>query len=73
MLFDEQGLMPFLLSYAVAFNAIPAARWLFNKRENAKIEERNRSRRRWAEAAKNGSSIVRRKLKAAKAMATKLK
>lgn len=35
MLFHEQGLLPFLLSYAVAFNAVPAARWLFNKRENA--------------------------------------
>lgn len=68
-----QGALPFLLTYAVALNVIPVARWLVNKRENAKIEERNFLRRKWAEAGRSGSAVVRRKLKAAKTMATDLK
>eukprot|EP00903_Cladosiphon_okamuranus_P014661 g13591.t2 len=68
-----QGALPFLLTYAVALNVIPAVRWLVNKKENAKIEERNFLRRKWAEAGRSGSVVVQRKLKAAKSMATDLK
>lgn len=68
-----QGALPFLLTYAVALNVIPAVRWLVNKKENAKIEERNFLRRKWAEAGRSGSAVVQRKLKAAKTMATDLK
>lgn len=70
---ETQGALPFLLTYAVALNVIPAARWLVNKRENAKIEERNFLRRKWAEAGRSGGAVVQRKLKAAKTMATGLK
>lgn len=68
-----QAATPFLLAYAVALNAIPAVRWVLNKRENAKIEERNSARRRWALAAKSGGAVVDRKLKAAKSMTQALK
>lgn len=65
--------MPLLLTYAVALNVIPAARWLVNRRVNARIEERNFLRRKWAEAGRSGSAVVRRKLKAAKTMTTDMK
>ncbi|CAN0396794.1 unnamed protein product, partial [Scytosiphon promiscuus] len=64
---------PFLLTYAVALNAIPAVRWVFNKRENAKIQERNFLRRKWAEAGRGGGAAVQRKLRAAKEMTTDMK
>lgn len=68
-----QGAMPFLLTYAVALNAIPLVRWLVNKRTNAKIEERNFLRRKWAEVGRSGGPAVKRKLKAAKTMTTDMK
>ncbi|CAN0237810.1 unnamed protein product [Pylaiella littoralis] len=68
-----QGAMPFLLTYAVALNAIPLVRWLVNKRTNAKIEGRNFLRRKWAEAGRSGGPAVKRKLKAAKTMTTDMK
>ncbi|CAM9902010.1 unnamed protein product, partial [Hapterophycus canaliculatus] len=68
-----QGALPFLLTYAVALNAIPAIRWVVNKRENAKIQERNFLRRKWADAGRSGASAVQRKLRAAKKMTTDMK
>lgn len=65
--------MPFLLSYAVAFNAIPLVRWIFNRRINSQIDERNKYRRQWATVARNGGVQVERKLKAAKKMNKDLK
>jgi hypothetical protein len=38
---------PFLLIYAILFNAIPLARSFWIKRENQNIRERNRARRSW--------------------------
>ncbi|CAN0083410.1 unnamed protein product [Ectocarpus fasciculatus] len=68
-----QGALPFLLTYAVALNVIPAVRFVLNKRENAKIEGRNFLRRKWAEAGRSGGAVVSRKLKAAKTMTTDMK
>ncbi|CAM9807871.1 unnamed protein product [Ectocarpus sp. 6 AP-2014] len=67
------GALPFLLTYAVALNVIPAVRFVLNKRENAKIEGRNFLRRKWAEAGRSGGAVVSRKLKAAKTMTTDMK
>lgn len=69
----RQSAMPFLLTYAVALNVIPAVRWVLNKRDNASIEARNSARRRWALLGKNGGETVERKLKAAKSMTQALK
>jgi hypothetical protein len=38
---------PFLLAYAILFNAIPLARSFWIKQENQKIKGRNRARRSW--------------------------
>ncbi|CAN0259741.1 unnamed protein product, partial [Ectocarpus sp. 4 AP-2014] len=67
------GALPFLLTYAVALNVIPAVRFVLNKRENAKIEGRNFLRRKWADAGRSGGAVVSRKLKAAKTMTTDMK
>mmetsp|Transcript_60726 Transcript_60726/g.166767 ORF Transcript_60726/g.166767 Transcript_60726/m.166767 type:complete len:295 (-) Transcript_60726:140-1024(-) len=37
-----------LLAYGLAFNGIPLARWLRNKRKNRAIEARNQKRQEWA-------------------------
>ncbi|CAN0511501.1 unnamed protein product, partial [Ectocarpus sp. 8 AP-2014] len=68
-----RGALPFLLTYAVALNVIPAVRFVLNKRENAKIEGRNFLRRKWAEAGRSGGAVISRKLKAAKTMTTDMK
>jgi len=60
-----QSLYPGLLAYAVLFNAIPVFRNFWISSQNAKIEQRNKARRKWRELAlKPGGAIVR-KLKAA--------
>lgn len=71
--FVFQSAMPFLLVYAVGLNVIPLLRGLANKRENERIRQRNGFRRQWAERLKGGGAVVKRKLKATKAMATSLK
>jgi hypothetical protein len=38
---------PFLLAYAILFNAIPLARSFWIKQENRKIKGRNKARRSW--------------------------
>ncbi|KAL3916745.1 MAG: hypothetical protein SGILL_005037, partial [Bacillariaceae sp.] len=60
-----QSLYPLLLAYAVLFNVIPIARNVWISSQNAKIEQRNKARRKWRERAlKPGKAIIR-KLKAA--------
>ena len=59
-------LMPFLLTYAVAFNAIPVIRAIWNKVENKKIAKRNQTRRLWRAMLEGEGGNVRRKLRAAK-------
>ena len=64
-----QAGFPFLLGYAVLFNLIPAARTLYNSRENEQIRARNANRKSWLV---NKSSYSQ-KLKAASNFAKRLK
>ena len=71
----QQG-YPLLLAYAVLFNAIPAARSVWIKQKNDKIQARNSIRRKWMsvlESASRGSGKLARKLKSAAKMGTKLR
>lgn len=61
---------PFLLAYAVLFNAIPLARNFWIKGQNAEIQKRNSNRRKWRTALSARSGNVGRKLKAAASFAT---
>jgi len=65
-----QTLYPGLVVYAILFNAIPLARNFWISKQNAKIQGRNKARRRWKEIAKSGGKRVLRKLKAAAKFAT---
>ena len=65
-----QTLYPGLVAYAILFNLIPLARNFWISGQNAKIQERNKARRRWREIAKSGGKRVMRKLKAATKFAT---
>lgn len=58
--------MPFLFTYAIAFNAIPLFRAFRMKSANAKINQRNKTRRLWRSVLENGGEKVQRKLRAAK-------
>jgi hypothetical protein len=60
-----QSLYPLLLSYAVLFNAIPLVRNFWISSQNAKIEQRNKARRKWRELAMKPGKAIIRKLKAA--------
>jgi len=69
-----QSGFPLLLGYAVLYNAIPAARFVWQKGQNAQIRERNR-RRNGLTAAVEGApqgSAVRRKLEAARLFAKRM-
>jgi hypothetical protein len=68
-----QTLYPALVAYAVLFNSIPVARNFWVSSQNAKIQGRNKARRRWRELAKSGGSTVLRKLKGAAKFATNRK
>lgn len=61
-----QSSFPLLVGYAILYNVIPAARYLYNKNANEGIEQRNRSRKRWRDVLGNGGSRMRRKLTAAR-------
>jgi hypothetical protein len=65
-----QTLYPGLVVYAILFNAIPLARNYWISKQNAKIQGRNKARRRWKEITKSGGKKVLRKLKAAAKFAT---
>ncbi len=64
-----QAGFPFLLGYAVLFNLIPAARTLYNSRENEQIRTRNANRKSWL----TNKSSYSQKLKAASNFAKRLK
>ncbi|OEU21920.1 hypothetical protein FRACYDRAFT_223203 [Fragilariopsis cylindrus CCMP1102] len=68
-----QTLYPALVAYAVLFISIPVARNFWISSQNAKIQGRNKARRRWKELAKSGGGTVLRKLKAAAKFATNRK
>jgi len=68
-----QTLYPGLVAYAILFNLIPLARNFWIGQQNAKIQGRNKARRRWKEIAKSGGKRVLRKLKAASKFATRRK
>lgn len=57
---------PFLLAYAILFNAIPAARYFSTEKKNAEIKKRNSARRKWLNYLQLGNTTVSRKLQAAK-------
>mmetsp|Transcript_25946 Transcript_25946/g.57646 ORF Transcript_25946/g.57646 Transcript_25946/m.57646 type:complete len:626 (+) Transcript_25946:109-1986(+) len=61
---------PLLLAYAVLYNIIPAARYLYNKNKNAEILERNAARRSWSTVLRSMGEKVRRKIRAAKKFRT---
>jgi len=64
---------PLLLAYAILYNAIPAARFLYLKKVNLEVDSRNSSRRRWLTKLREGGTTVRRKLNAAKSMQQKMR
>lgn len=63
---------PFLLAYAILFNAIPAIRALWINRENAKIAARNQIRAQWKTALKS-EGPWKRKLQAAARFGTRIR
>ena len=72
-----QTMFPFLLSYAVLFNAIPLARSIWIKQENEKIQQRNKARRSWytfvqSSIGRNSGRIAK-KLRSAKSYGFKMK
>jgi hypothetical protein len=71
-----QALYPFLLSYAVLFNIVPAVRNFYIQSQNNLIRRRNDRRRSWQKAlagAVSSSGRIAEKLKAAKRFQTKAK
>lgn len=60
-----QSLYPLLLAYAILFNVIPLARNFWISNQNAKIQQRNKARRKWRERALQPGRAIIRKLKAA--------
>lgn len=69
-----QSGLPFLLGYAILYNAIPLARNFYIKAKNEKIKERNANRRLWrAQILASSTGRIARKLKEAKKMGTKMK
>lgn len=68
-----QTFYPALLLYAILFNAIPIGRNFWISSQNTKIQQRNKSRRKWRELALKPGAAVIRKLKAAAKFATNRK
>lgn len=60
-----QSLSPFLLCYAILFNAVPLGRTVWISVKNRKIQKRNKARRKWRDRLTSGAGSVGRKLKAA--------
>jgi hypothetical protein len=61
-----QASYPFLVAYAVLFNAIPFARRWWIQQENSRIQERNQRRRMWRSSVKSATGRLLDKLTAAK-------
>jgi len=68
-----QAGFPFLLGYAILYNVIPLLRLVWIKGQNESIRKRNSRRRRWRTALQVGGAKIRRKLKAAQKLGSKLK
>lgn len=64
---------PFLLIYAILFNAIPIARYFYIEKTNKEISKRNTARRKWITFLQVGGSTLNRKLTAAKSMRQKMR
>jgi len=64
---------PLLLAYAILYNAIPAARYLYLQKTNLEVDQRNSARRRWLTTLKEQGAKVGRKLSAAKSMRQKMR
>lgn len=64
---------PFLLLYAILFNAIPIARYFYTEKTNTEISKRNSARRKWLTYLQVGGSTLKRKLTAAKSMRQKMR
>ena len=60
-----QSLFPFLLAYAVAYIAIPAARYVALQASNANVDQRNTNRRAWRDALRQPTDALRRRIGAA--------
>ena len=61
---------PFLLGYAILFNIIPLVRNAWIGRQNAAIQERNSSRKKWKAALQSKTTKLKNKLRAAARFAT---
>ena len=68
-----QQFFPLLLGYAVLFNAIPLVRNFWVNRENAKIKQRNETRKSWKSVLGQGAGGVTRKLGAAARFAKRMR
>jgi len=68
-----QSVYPLLVAYALAFNAAPLVRSLGVKSKNEAIEGRNAARRKAAQSLEAPTASLRRKLAAARALATGVK
>ena len=68
-----QTFYPLLLGYGVLFNAIPLLRRFWIGRQNQKIQDRNRRRRKWRDALQSANSRLARKLKQAAKLGTRMK
>ncbi len=68
-----QAVYPLLLSYAIAFTAIPLFRSFWIKAQNMQIQSRNKKRRLWKTALASGIGRVNRKLQSARMLGTKMK
>mmetsp|Transcript_26830 Transcript_26830/g.44863 ORF Transcript_26830/g.44863 Transcript_26830/m.44863 type:complete len:588 (-) Transcript_26830:133-1896(-) len=48
---------PFLLGYAVLYNAVPLARYFWTKRQNEQIDSRNSFRRKWLQRLQSDKAL----------------
>ncbi|KAL7484550.1 hypothetical protein ACHAW6_010185 [Cyclotella cf. meneghiniana] len=68
-----QQFFPFLLGYAVLFNAIPLFRNFWIQRQNEQIRQRNERRKSWKDLLGQKAGSIQRKLMAATRMGKRLK
>ena len=68
-----QSGFPFLLAYAVAYLAIPSARFVSLQASNAQVEQRNAARRAWRDALERGGGELRKRMDAAGTRRKKLR
>ncbi|CAM9573727.1 unnamed protein product [Phaeothamnion confervicola] len=68
-----QAFFPLLLIYAVAYNAVPLARYVLLQRSNSEVRERNQLREMWRRAVESGGGGLARKLTAARRRASEVR